>query len=534
MAEFTEFPIPRKTFDPTAYGSMSHAILVAANDAPDRVKDGADYVCDGVADQVEINNAILEAEDRGGGRVVLSGGVLSLTAPVNLKDYVSFNGAGWGTELKIADGSLSPFQLIRNDTAGNFGIAVKNMKLNGNKDNLGVTPSASEVWEGVNLFRPQYYNLSNLWIVDCAADGIDLDAGFVGVIKNCLIERSGKWAIHPSRIGGDIVEYLSIRNLVTRDNGSGSVGGGIGDSSSGSIAVRVHKWLSKGDASGALIYGDDMVLHHARFKDTGGTAVTFAMNSSRMDVEDVKILNAGGRGIDVTSATAGRSGRFENIHIDGTAQNPIRICGDSVSMRRAKIIGQTASMLVRGDDVTIEDLTISGANTGQAIEMNAASKRFKLLNSTIENDGTICLRLRSDTVDASIKGVTFLGDALAIRMAGATGTEITGNRFQQAGADFMFDTSSGTRVYRNEGYVTESSGTAQIPDGNTHIDVEHGLSLTPTDRDLTVTPINSMGAAVKFWISDVGSVTFRINVDADPGSGGASFSWQSQTLELVG
>nr|MBL0731263.1 hypothetical protein [Desulfobacterales bacterium] len=41
--------------------SAREGIVVAASNAHDRIKKQADYICDGTADQVEINAAILEA-----------------------------------------------------------------------------------------------------------------------------------------------------------------------------------------------------------------------------------------------------------------------------------------------------------------------------------------------------------------------------------------------------------------------------------------------------------------------------------------
>jgi hypothetical protein len=85
---------------------------------------------------------------------------------------------------------------------------------------------------------------------------------------------------------------------------------------------------------------------------------------------------------------------------------------------------------------------------------------------------------------------------------------------------------SGTFVYENNtGYVTENMGTATVPNGATYIDVAHGLAITPSINNIVVTPTNNMGSATKFWISNAGASTFRINVDADPGAGTATFSW---------
>jgi len=60
----------------------SYFRLIAAADASASVKSRADYVCDGVADQTEIQTAINAAQLEGGGIVQLSEGSFSLSSPI--------------------------------------------------------------------------------------------------------------------------------------------------------------------------------------------------------------------------------------------------------------------------------------------------------------------------------------------------------------------------------------------------------------------------------------------------------------------
>lgn len=74
-------------------------LLVAANDALDRTRAQADYICDGVADEVQINLA-LNALPAGGGRVMLSEGTFTLADPITLPaNNISIKGQGRGTFL---------------------------------------------------------------------------------------------------------------------------------------------------------------------------------------------------------------------------------------------------------------------------------------------------------------------------------------------------------------------------------------------------------------------------------------------------
>ncbi|HYC48820.1 MAG TPA: hypothetical protein VED01_25355 [Burkholderiales bacterium] len=65
----------------------------------------ADYVCDGVADEVEINAAIAAAAASGGGTVHIEGGTYSTSAPITiLGDNVSLTGDAGATTIEAAAG----------------------------------------------------------------------------------------------------------------------------------------------------------------------------------------------------------------------------------------------------------------------------------------------------------------------------------------------------------------------------------------------------------------------------------------------
>lgn len=78
------------------------AILVASSDMPTIIKNAADYVCDGTADQVEINAAITAAVAAAGsrGHVLLTGGRFNISGSILMRTGVWLSGAGRFTELK--------------------------------------------------------------------------------------------------------------------------------------------------------------------------------------------------------------------------------------------------------------------------------------------------------------------------------------------------------------------------------------------------------------------------------------------------
>ena len=104
---------------------------------------------------------------------------------------------------------------------------------------------------------------------------------------------------------------------------------------------------------------------------------------------------------------------------------------------------------------------------------------------------------------------------------------VTNNNLLNNGVLPFRDTGTGTkkRVNSNVGFITENSGSFQIPSGVTYVDVPHGLGINPEERNVHVTRTSIGGSSTKYWISNVGVSTFRVNVNIDPGPGGAWFNW---------
>ena len=101
---------------------------------------------------------------------------------------------------------------------------------------------------------------------------------------------------------------------------------------------------------------------------------------------------------------------------------------------------------------------------------------------------------------------------------------ISNNVLRDCNTSIDRGTSTSLIIKNNQG--ASNSGTATVPNGATSVDVTHNVKRTPGINEIIVTPTNNLGNASKYWISNVQSTTFRINVDADPGSSTATFTWQ--------
>lgn len=116
---------------------------------------------------------------------------------------------------------------------------------------------------------------------------------------------------------------------------------------------------------------------------------------------------------------------------------------------------------------------------------------------------------------------------------GATDNDANNNSIFQSGnawGSARIIAGTGNRIRNNPGFLTENGGTATVANGATTAVVNHGLAVTPSAANIHVTPTNNMGNAAKFFIGTITSTQFTITVDADPGAGTATFSWQASVL----
>ncbi len=73
----------------------------------------------------------------------------------------------------------------------------------------------------------------------------------------------------------------------------------------------------------------------------------------------------------------------------------------------------------------------------------------------------------------------------------------------------------------------ENAGTSSILNTTTSIAVTHGLAVTPTLQNITITfgeqGTNDYG---RWWVDTIGATTFTLNVSADPGASNLDFGWR--------
>lgn len=155
-------------------------LLVAAAGASALVRKQADYLCDGTADQVEIN-AALAALPSGGGWVQLSEGAFSLTSGITTS-VVGSTLAGQGRAATIltyaAGAATGPMVNLAHNTC-----CLRDLTLDGNKtQNSGTTTHRNWTVTGSDGL------VENVWASQSAGNGCDIASGSARTrVLNCLV-----------------------------------------------------------------------------------------------------------------------------------------------------------------------------------------------------------------------------------------------------------------------------------------------------------------------------------------------------------
>ena len=223
-------------------GLLSADAVVFSSDAPaiDRfmakamevVYDDRIAVCDGTADQVEIQAAI-DAFPSTGGKLVLSSGSYYDNASIEIPQtggysYISIMGQGPSTILRSdpADAISDHFIKCASEAARNMYVDLQNFRITGTNQAANGTSDSS----GVKLWGSSYSHISNLTIQSCYKHGIWLacDAGTAAIdfrVMDCKLSANGGGGVYLDDSNTDV----TVMGCNIYDNtGNGIYVGGAG------------------------------------------------------------------------------------------------------------------------------------------------------------------------------------------------------------------------------------------------------------------------------------------------------------------
>ena len=176
-----------------AGGKQYATFVVAANDSTADGKASADYVCDGTADETEINAALSVATTSGYRRVLLLEGTFNLTAGLTVEADDMLEGQGFGSILKLVSGAPTTTTAITlNDYCKVHNLKVNGNSLSGTKNGIVATSKTgveiSGVWatlfddNGIYLDECSQSRIVGNYATSNSGSGIILDGGYANTV----------------------------------------------------------------------------------------------------------------------------------------------------------------------------------------------------------------------------------------------------------------------------------------------------------------------------------------------------------------
>jgi parallel beta-helix repeat protein len=273
-------------------GKRTATRIVAANDSLD--KTGADYVCDGIADQEEINQAINDLPTSGG-RVLLLEGTYNISSPITiLKNNVTLEGQGAGTKLFLVNGANCNVINVGNGATALEGIRIANLRIDGNKANQ------TDILKGIYFLGASGYLITK------------------SIIEGCLIENCYLYGIY---------WMYSDNNVITGNQVRGNAGGGIIAWFSNNNTITGNR-ISEGYLGISFANSNNNVITGNRIISNGsnGIELNYANNNTVTGNQINGNLNCG-IGFDHANnntITGNQiNGNFDGIYISASTNNTI-------------------------------------------------------------------------------------------------------------------------------------------------------------------------------------------------------------------
>ena len=237
----------------------SATLIVAASNASARSKRGADYVCDGTADEVEINAALTTI---GTGSVYLTEGIYTVSATINVPSYCHLKGTGNATKIQPQTSTnVNPLIHLNNVSYAR----VSDLYLFGDKTHQ--TYDAVNIQSLLTIYQCAGIMIRNIW----GFYGVNAGLYYYGNASNIPGHIISQCFFNNNRNGiilGDEGEYLKINNCQINSNsdkgiwvnGAGNIA--INNTSINSNVIGVYADGSVGSNPTKITIGNSHINHN--------------------------------------------------------------------------------------------------------------------------------------------------------------------------------------------------------------------------------------------------------------------------------
>lgn len=457
------------SFLPSGTGAVARSVQEQLRDIHYNIK-GYDAEGDGTTnDATAINNAVTAASNAGGGTVFVPESIF-FSQTINGASKVNFRGLGGGSIIKFDD-------------------------------------------DGTQTSRNLYLNAVN----DVIIENITFDSdgasrsGVYGLIRiegcNRITIRKCKFLTSPS-----VAIYVANSNDVLIE------GNEIGDGTSFCYAdgIHVNRQSSRVRIIGNTIRGTrDDAIGIVSNKDSG----TYTANVDVLvEGNTISGTTTNGSGIAVVGGIG--------IVVKGN------ICKGAFPESGVYVQAPGDATYNAGEDIIVEGNVCSGA-TNHGINIVGLDKGVVSGNVCFGNtlEG---IQLATSSLNITVTGnLCHDNGDYGIYEEAASGPNVfIGNVVRDnTSGQMLINGGTGSIIARNVGFVTEARGTSNIPSGSTTKTITHGLSVTPNPANISVLfteqGTNDYG---RWWVDNVTSTQFTVNVSADPGVSNLDFYWQVMTV----
>jgi len=374
----------------------------------------ADYICDGTADDVQIQEAIDYVATQGGGEVFIKGitdsnSFYDITATITVPSNITLSGTGPSSLLKANASMSGTLNMVENDdiASGNTLIVVKDLKFDGNQANRSGA-FGNETGSCVLMQKSSYCRYENLTAINGYSSGLAFTQGtnnssmigcqasnskhhnillvgddggttcYNNTVSGCTAYGAGQGGVFG--VGIEVAVY-AVNNTVTGCTSNSNLEGGVNiyyRSNSNTVTgctfdSNTQNGVSIVDEADYNVVSNNVITNSVR----GGivnTISSFARGGNNCTITGNSIVDCGMNGI------RGGSGFAHGWVITG---NTIDNCGDDGTDNSLK----AGVYIVNSDDVKFNDNRV--INTTYKQVYMAGMTRLQFNNNHIEDGGNI-------------------------------------------------------------------------------------------------------------------------------------------------
>lgn len=500
-------------FDLVSIGKGRGATLtVAASDATALEKAQADYICDGTADEAEINTAITAANAANGGTVHLTSGEFIINTSILPLPNANIVGEGYGTHLNMTRTDLSRAVISINpnstqggsaalDTIIDYNIIIRDLRIEGaGKTLYGTLPNQ----RGIFGYCAKGITIQNCYVSDTSSSGIALQQCPEYKISHCTVHDVGYNCIGN---GEQLAKDCIVTDNLLYNSGVGFCGIEVNGSDKIIVANNVIYGCSYGVRcfSGSEgVIGRDIVISSNYIYNCGLRGI-YILNTYEVNVFNNNVKHITG-GITSVTVTDGGSGYSNNPTISIATG-----AGSGADLTANLTGGVITSVTVNsgGSGYVLADLIVTGA-TGQGAILKPTITAGAIASVEVINGGA---SYTSPVITVS-PGVGGGFEAVATVVAG----EITAITVTNSG--YGYPASASVVVTITDGTGTGATATAvSATSGYGGIDLENATRCTINGNEIAFCASNGIYLQRSTW-NAINSNTIHDNRLIDTSSDG--------------